>query len=75
MTLLADIWLVLAYILLTIGMTFVLYPIASGEICSWNAPCGLKKGYDCSKCEHRIDKGVGILRTLVAVFSFGGFKG
>ena len=74
-TLLADIFLVLACILIAIGLTVAVYPIASGEICSWNAPCGLKKGYDCSKCEHKINKGEGILRTLIAMFSFGVFKG
>lgn len=64
-----------ACILIFIGLYGVFYPILSGQICSWHAPCGLKEGYDCSTCTLvNRKKNHGVLDTIVELVTFGVVK-
>ena len=62
-------------ILCGIGAFFIFKPLVTGEICSWDAPCGLKEGYDCKTCT-LVDrkKTHGILNAVVQLVSFGMIK-
>jgi hypothetical protein len=71
-----KIMVIIAQILIAISLFFIFYPIISGKICSWNPPCELKEGFDCKSCPHNNKNTVmGIFKTVIAVFSFGLYKG